>query len=254
MHCWDPSQSFDGASVFGQSFGRGSRCLSFSSQTLARLEWGTMPSSAGCFPMSCEAAPVDAMHPSGLRLVVTVQVCDSLPCMVTPAPRAVLAECPPGGFIDLTRLGLDFTQGRLGPCPADPLAFCSSLGCSDDCGGDRGVCVNPSGQPGAGACVCNPGYVGPSCGEVACTAAACKLRGAACSALSGRCVAANGTQLLGAAVAEPGAYYLQAPTTRTYGLVAAAGAATGGAGQSTASTMPAPPLAAIMLALAGAMR
>ena len=200
-----------------------SRCLSFANHTLGRVDWGTMPPSAGCFPMSCVAATADDPRPSGLRLIVTVQVCDMLPCRATPNPRAVTAECPPGGFIGLSRLGLGFTQGRLGPCPEDPREYCAALGCPDDCGGDRGVCVNPSGQPGAGACVCHPGFVGEACGEVACTPAACAARGATCSTSSGRCAAADGTQLLGEAVVEPPGVY--APTSRIVMFAAAAATA-----------------------------
>ena len=201
-----------------------------------------MPPSAGCFPMTCEAASADDPRPSGLRLMVTAQVCDALPCAATPNPRAVTAECPPGGYIGLPRLGLGFTQGRLGPCPDDPRAYCAALGCPDDCGGDRGVCVNPNGLAGAGACVCHPGYVGPACGEVACTAASCAMRGATCAS-SGRCIDANGTQLLGALVLEPKSVFL--PTARTYLLPAAAADASD---ESWAPAARAPPLAALALA------
>ena len=223
-----------------------SRCLSFANHTLGRVDWGMMPPSAGCFPMSCVAATADDPRPSGLRLLVTVQVCDVLPCRATPTPRAVMTECPPGGFIGLARLGLGFTEGRLGPCPADPRDFCAALGCPNDCGGDRGACVNPSGMPGAGACVCHPGYVGEACGEVACTSAACAARGATCSTSSGRCVAANGTQLLGDAVVDPPG--IHAAGSRIVSFAPAAATADTSS-SSWASTASAPPLAALALAV-----
>jgi len=172
--------------------------------------------------MSCLAATADDPRPSGLRLIVTVQVCDMLPCRATPNPRAVMAECPPGGWIGLSRLGLGFTQGRLGPCPEDPLVYCAALGCPDDCGGDRGVCVNPSGQPGAGACVCHPGFVGDACGEVACTPSACAARGATCSTSSGRCISADGTQLHGEMVADPPGMYAATSRIVLFGPTATA--------------------------------
>ena len=222
-----------------------SRCLSFANHTLGRVDWGTMPPSAGCFPTSCVAATAADPRPSGLRLIVTVQVCDMLPCRASPNPRAVMVECPPGGFIGLSRLGLGFTQGRLGPCPVNLRDYCAALGCPDDCGGDRGVCVNPSGQPGAGACVCHPGFVGDACGEVACTPAACAARNASCSTSSGRCVAADGTQLLGEAVVEPLGVY--APTSRIVLFVPAATADTSSRSWTPAVTS-AQPLAALALA------
>ena len=74
-----------------------SRCLSFANHTLGRVDWDTMPPSAD--PMSCVAATAADPRPSGLRLIVTVQVCDMLPCHASPNPRAVMVECPPGGFI-----------------------------------------------------------------------------------------------------------------------------------------------------------
>ena len=223
-----------------------SRCLSFANHTLGRVDWGTMPPSAGCFPMSCLAATADDPRPSGLRLIVTVQVCDMLPCQATPNPRAALAECPPGGWIGLSRLGLGFTQGRLGPCPEDPREYCAALGCPDDCGGDRGVCVNPSGLPGAGACVCHPGFVGDACGEVACTPAACAARGATCSTSSGRCVAADGTQLLGELVVDPPGVYAAASRIVLLAPVAAADTSS----RSWAATLTSVQPLAVILALA----
>ncbi len=154
--------------------------------------------------MHCAAAPADAAHTAGLRLLVTIAACNTLPCTGADV-RAAVAECPPSGHIDLPSLGLGFTMGRLGPCPADPRAYCAGLGCPGDCGGDRGTCVNPTGLDGAGACVCYPGYIGAACSEVACTPAACAALGAryACSALTGRCMDPEGREVPGLTVVEP---------------------------------------------------
>jgi hypothetical protein len=153
--------------------------------------------------MVCAPAPVDASHAWGLRLMVTISACGTLPCREH-APSVAVAECPPGGFIELSALGLGFTLGRLGPCPLDPRAYCGGLGCPADCGGDRGVCVNPSGVAGAGTCVCHPGYVGPACSEVACTPASCVAANASwgCNPLTGRCSDREGREAEGHSVVE----------------------------------------------------
>ena len=190
--------------MFGQSYGPGSRCLlSDASGPIARVDWGFMPPDSGCFPMACAAAPADATHLYGLRLLVTVAACGTLPCRDN-TPQVAVAECPPGGFIELSSLGLGFTLGRLGPCPLDPRPYCAGLGCPGDCGGDRGVCVNPTGVAGAGTCVCNPGYIGPACGEVACTPAGCAGANASwgCNPLTGRCSDGEGRETEGHSVVE----------------------------------------------------
>jgi hypothetical protein len=179
-----------------------SRCLPSGGAPISRVDWGTFPPSAGCYPMSCAAVAADAEHPWGLQLLVTVSACNLLPCHANSA-RAMEVACPPGGFIELNLLSLGFTRGRLGPCPVDPRPYCTGLGCAGDCGGDRGACVNPSGLPGGGSCVCHPGYVGASCSEVACTPAGCAARNASCSPFTGRCATADGNALAGLLVVEP---------------------------------------------------
>ena len=218
-HCWDATQGTDGASVFGQTYGAGSRCLTSGNASVSRVDWGTYPPMAGCFPMACAPTERNATYPSGVRLLVTISACGLLPCRAN-VPRMAVAECPPGGYIDLSLLGLGFARGWLGPCPVDALSYCAGLGCPGDCGGDRGACVNPSGMPGSGTCVCNPGYVGDACDEVACTPASCAAADASsvCNPLTGRCAVADGVEMPGPTVvlpqAEPAFLMAQAALAR----------------------------------------
>lgn len=160
--CQDASQQTVTDTFFGKSFGLGNRCLPApSGETWTKINTNgdsqlSLNGYAGCYQVSCKNA-TDA-----LRLYVTVSDCPNWSsCAVSPS-RSVMVECPEGGYISLPSLGLGFASGRIGPCPA-PYAICSGWGCPLDCSGNRGVCLNPTGIPGAGVCKCYSGYTGPGC-------------------------------------------------------------------------------------------
>ncbi len=66
-------------------------------------------------------------------------------------------ECAPGQSIDLTRMGLGFTQGSFGPCPG-PEVCRQQLSCQGRCNAMRGYCFE-------GRCHCHLGFFGHYCDQ-----------------------------------------------------------------------------------------
>jgi len=98
----------------------------------------TYPSgSDGCFGFKCSKEEGET------RDTVYVQIAN----MEVP--------CPPGSFIDLTKLGIGFTSGRFGPCPG--LDVCQEqLSCHGRCNPTQGYCSEEK-------CHCHLGFFGHYC-------------------------------------------------------------------------------------------
>lgn len=106
------------------------------------IVWVTGPIGATCFDAICH----------GNDLYVKFDATDYNP--------AAEVRCPSGEYVDLTKVGIGYTEGIIGPCP-DNDSVCNAWGCPNDC--------NLKGDCYQGRCYCHVGFFGKDCSSYSCT-------------------------------------------------------------------------------------